>query len=209
MQEIQNDELLVKRAREGSPEAFDALVLRYQYKAVALANSILRSEELAKDASQNAFAKAYFGLKNFKEQSKFKTWLFRIIINEAKDTLRKEKSRGLYKMQHDSDRDEDAPSILELIPSSARSAKEEVEAQETKQRLEEAIRKLPEREREVFILRYLNDLSLAEVAESLGLAVGTVKAHLSHGLEKMRSMLIQNAETRTPEGFGFSKAEGR
>ncbi len=113
MNDIQPDELLVKKARQGSPEAFDALVLRYQYKAVALAQSILRNQELAKDSSQNAFVKAYFGLKNFREGSQFKTWLFRIIINEAKDTLRKEKSRGLMKFQHSTkEQDDESESIL-------------------------------------------------------------------------------------------------
>ncbi len=209
MQDIQPDDLLVKRAREGSPEAFDALVLRYQYKAVALAHSILRNQELAKDASQNAFVKAYFGLKNFKERARFKTWLFRIVINEAKDMLRKERSRGLFKFQHETDQGEESQSILELIPSSGRSAKEELEAREEKEKLEAAILKLPEREKEVFILRYLNDLSLAEVAESLNLAVGTVKAHLSHGLEKMKSFLIPKSEVKIPNSLPLTQAEGR
>ena len=196
MENIQPDELLVKRAREGSPEAFDALVLRYQYKAVALAQSILRNQEMAKDTSQNAFVKAYFGLKNFRQVSQFKTWFFRIIINEAKDALRKEKSRGLFKTQHETDQDEESESILELIPSETRSPKEELEMKEEKEKLEMAIKKLPEREREIFILRYLNDLSLAEVAETLNLAVGSVKAHLSHGLEKVKSFLIQKSDLK-------------
>lgn len=189
MQEIQPDEVLVHKAREGNPAAFDALVLRYQYKAVALAYGILRRQEFAKDASQNAFVKAYFGLKSFKEDARFKTWLFRIVINEAKDMLRKEKSRGLFKLERETDlnQGEEAVSILELIPSETRSAEEELEAKEAKEKLEEAIQSLPEREKEVFILRYLNHLSLEEIAQSLNVAVGTVKAHLSHGLEKVKS----------------------
>lgn len=208
MENIQSDELLVKRAREGSPEAFDALVLRYQYKAVALAQSILRSQELAKDASQNAFVKAYFGLKNFKEGSQFKTWFFRITINEAKDTLRKEKSRGLFKTQHETDQDEESEPILELIPSQTRSPKEEFEMKEEKEKLESAIRKLPEREREVFILRYLNDLSLVEIAEALNLAVGSVKAHLSHGLEKVKSILVQKSDLKVGSALKLQVERG-
>lgn len=186
------DETLVQTARQGSREAFDALVLKYQYQAVALAQSILRNSELAKDASQNAFVKAYFGLKNFKESSQFKTWLFRIIINEAKDTLRKEKSRGLFKFQTETKQDDDdSNSILELIPAQSRSPKEEWEAKEAKQRLESAISTLPEREQKVFILRYLHYLSVTEVAETLEIAEGTVKAHSAHALEKVKSHLMK------------------
>ena len=189
MQTILADETLVQTARQGGREAFDALVLKYQYQAVALAQSILRNSELAKDASQNAFVKAYFGLKNFKESSQFKTWLFRIIINEAKDTLRKEKSRGLFKFQNETEQEGDSSSILELIPACSRSPKEEWEAKETKEKLEQAISSLPEREQKVFILRYLHYLSVGEFAQTLEIADGTVKAHSAHALEKVKSYL--------------------
>lgn len=185
MDSLQPDELLVRRARDGSPDAFDALVLRYQYKAVAIAYSVLKNMELAKDSSQNAFVKAYFHLKQFKENAQFKTWLFRIVVNEAKDMLRKEKSRGLFKFVTTAEENE-GESILELIPSSERSARETFEAKEAKEKLEAAIRKLPPKEREVFVLRYLHDLSILEVAQTLHVAEGTVKAHLAHGYEKVK-----------------------
>ncbi len=196
MSQLQPDELLVHKAREGSPEAFDALVLRYQYKAVALSNSVLRNMELAKDSSQNAFMKAYFGLKKFKENAQFKTWFFRIVMNEAKDTLRKEKSRGLFRFVEAKKDEGEEDSILELIPSPGRSPKEEFEAREAKKKLEEAIRTLPPKEQEVFLLRHLHDMSLEEVAQTLNIAVGTVKAHLSHGFEKVKTYLTrQTAES--------------
>lgn len=190
-----SDELLVRSAREGSREAFDALVRRYQFQAVALTRSILRNFELAEDASQNAFAKAYFALAHFREDSKFKTWFFRILINEAKDVLRREKVRGLFRFVRETDREDDeSVSILELIPSHDRSPKEALEAEEAKERLDRAIRQLPSREQEVFILRYLQGLSLAEVAEALGIALGTVKAHLAHGSNKLKSILLSESE---------------
>lgn len=187
-----SDEALVAKARQGDRDAFGVLVLRYQSQAVLMAQGILRNFELAKDASQNAFAKAYFGLARFREDAKFKTWLFRIVMNEAKDAYRKEKARGLFKFWTAQETDDDsAESILELVPSEGQSPREVFEAQEMKKRLEQAISKLPEREREVFILRYLNDLSLNEVAEALGVALGTVKAHLSHGTERLKSVLLE------------------
>ncbi len=185
-----SDEALVARARQGNRDAFGALVLRHQTQAVLIAQSILRNLELAKDASQNAFAKAYLGLGRFREDAKFKTWLFRIVMNEAKDVYRKEKSRGLFKFWSPRETEEsEEESILETIPSSGPSPREAFETQEIRTRLEKAINELPTREREVFILRYLNGLALSEVAETLGIALGTVKAHLAHGTEKLRTIL--------------------
>ena len=156
-----------------------------------IAQTVLRNFELAKDSSQNAFVKAYLGLKNFREDAKFKTWFYRIVMNEAKDALRKEKSRGLFKfLSHSQSEEEGGESILELIPASGESPREVFEKQEAKKQLEQAIMKLPERERDVFILRYFNALSIDEVSETLNIAVGTVKAHLAQGTKKLRSILL-------------------
>lgn len=186
-----SDEALVMKARQGNRDAFGALVHRYQAQAILIAQSVVRNFELAKDASQNAFVKTYFGLDRFRQDAKFKTWFFRIVFNEAKDVYRREKARGLFKFWPGRDTEEAEPeSVLELIPSGGQSPREAYEAQETAKRLEQAIYSLPEREREVFILRYLNGLALSEVAEALGMALGTVKAHLSQGAEKLRSILL-------------------
>ena len=201
-----SDEALVARARQGNRDAFGALVLRHQTQAVLIAQSVLRNLELAKDASQNAFAKAYLGLSRFREDAKFKTWLFKIVINEAKDVYRKEKSRGLFKFwsAHETEENEGG-SILETIPSSGQSPREAFEAQETKEQLERAIHELPEREREVFILRYLNGLALSEVAETLGIAVGTVKAHLAHGTERLKAILLISAKVGIQSNNAFRR----
>src|SRR3989338_8686721 len=131
-----SDETLVTQAREGSRDAFGVLVSRYQLQAIMMAQGVLRNSESAKDASQNAFAKAYFGLARFRGDAKFKTWLFRIVLNEAKDVYRKEKARGLFKFWsgHETE-DEDMRSVLEVIPSGGKSPREVFEEQETKQHL--------------------------------------------------------------------------
>jgi RNA polymerase sigma-70 factor (ECF subfamily) len=188
-----SDQALVTKAREGDKSAFDALVLRYRAQAILVAQSVLRNFELAKEASQDAFVKAYFGLKHFREEANFKTWLFKIVINEARDVYRKEKARGLFKFQNTRETEEGEESILEVIPSGSASPREVFEMQETKKQLERAIYRLPERERDVFILRYLNGLALSEVAETLGMAVGTVKAHLAHGTHRLRTLLLAPA----------------
>lgn len=191
-----SDEVLVARARQGNRDAFGALVLRHQSQAILIAQSILRNLELAKDTSQNAFAKAYFGLGRFREDAKFKTWLFKIVINEAKDVYRREKSRGRFKFWSSQETEEhETESILETIPSSGQSPREVFETREARERLERAIDELPKREREVFVLRYLNNLAISEISETLGIAIGTVKAHLAHGTEKLKVILLVPAQS--------------
>lgn len=190
-----SDQALVTKAREGDRTAFDALVLRYQNRAVLMAQGVLKNFELAKDASQNAFVKAYFGLKNFRQEANFKTWLFKIVLNEARDACRKEKARALFKFQVNRETEEGKESILEAVPATTVSPREVFEAQEAKERLERALERLPDREREVFILRYLNDLSLVEISETLGMALGTVKAHLAHGNERLKIILSAQCQS--------------
>lgn len=186
-----SDEALIAKARQGDRDAFGTLVTRYQAQAILVAQSVLRNLELAKDASQNAFAKAYFGLGRFREEAKFKTWLFRIVVNEAKDVYRKEKARGLFQFwSAPASTEEETESILEVIPSGGESPRDAYETKEVRGRLEGAIYSLPERERDVFILRYLNGLAISEVAETLGMAAGTVKAHLAQGTTKLKSILL-------------------
>ena len=193
-----DDRKLVSEAREGNRSAFGVLVRRYQEQAVMVAQHILRNLELAKDTSQNAFVKAYFGLKNFREDAQFKTWFFRIVINEAKDVLRREKARGLFKNLTTRDSEDGvSESILEVIPASGASPRETFEAKEMRGRLETAIYALPERQREVFILRYFNELSLSEISEVLDIAIGTVKAHLAHGTEKLKSSMLVSGSAQT------------
>ena len=199
MNEMATDEELVRKARAGDREAFSALVRKYQMQAVLIAQGVLKNFELARDVSQDAFAKAYFRLGQFREESKFKTWFFRIVMNEAKDTYRKEKSRGLFRIGSVKTDDEGgSDSLLEFVPSRFPSPREEAEVLEKKQQLDQAMGRLPEKEREVFILRFLNGLSLIEISETLGVALGTVKAHLSHGTEKMKSLLLCFEEKAVP-----------
>ncbi|OGX05992.1 MAG: hypothetical protein A3G87_04780 [Omnitrophica bacterium RIFCSPLOWO2_12_FULL_50_11] len=186
------DELLVERAREGNQAAFDALVLRYQGQAVAIAQSVVGEFHLAKDAAQNAFAKAYFGLKGFRSEAKFKTWLIRIVLNEARSVRRKERVRRFFFVSKARREGSGTiESVLEFVPSSEPLAQEVLSSEELKESIGRAIGTLPPRERDVLILHYFECLTFSEVAETLNVALGTVKAHLAHGLGKMKSIVTK------------------
>ena len=188
--ELIADEALVEKANKGDRTAFDMLVMRYQRQAVSIAFSILKNWEVAKDASQNAFMKAFLGLKNFRNESAFKTWLVRIVLNEAKNASRKDRFRRLFVSgRKDGSDNIEQDDIFEIIPSQDKSQKEILENNEQKALIEQSIEELPEKEKNVFILRYVHEMSLNEIAEVLHIALGTVKAHLAHASEKMKKML--------------------
>lgn len=186
------DEELVKRSVEGSRSAFDRLVCRYQDQAVAIARSVLGNFDLAKDAAQNAFAQAYFNLKGFRGTSQFKTWLIRIVINEAKNLRRKERFWNFFAFSKRTANEEGGEkSFLETLSAKGESAAGLLIASERRQVVSRAVLGLPKREREVFVLYYFENFKAGEVSETLGISVGTVKAHLAHGLEKVKRQLRQ------------------
>lgn len=186
------DELLVQRAREGKKTAFDALVRRYQGQVVAIAQSVVGEFHLAKDAAQNAFAKAYFGLERFRGDAKFKTWLIRIVLNEARSVRRREWAKKFFFVSKArSGSDETIGYVLELLPSAEPLPQDVLAAEELRQSMARAIGTLPQRERDVIMLHYFEHFTLSEVAEALNIALGTVKAHLAHGLEKLKSTITK------------------
>ena len=179
--ETLSDEDLVLEFQKGQEAAFDHLVRRYQERATRLAFSMLRNWETAREVSQNAFVKTYFGLKNFKGQSKFGTWFYRILSNQARDEMRR-RMRSREEMSTEA--------ILTHAPAPANvSPSHEIMMDEERKRLEAAVGDLPENEQRVFVMRYFNDLSLQEIAEALGVALGTVKASLFHATRKVRRAL--------------------
>jgi len=198
--ETMTDEELVLEFQRGIEPAFNRLVSRYQEKSTRLAFSMLRNWETAREISQNAFVKAYFGLKSFKRESKFGTWFFRILVNQARDEIRRRMRSKEQVMAED---------VLTVIPSLHASPSQEIIMEEERKRLEAAVANLPENEQKVFVMRYFNDFSLQEIAESLGIALGTVKASLFHATQKVRKALknvCHPGESRDPDRLdsGFS-----
>ncbi|MGH7197270.1 MAG: RNA polymerase sigma factor [Candidatus Omnitrophota bacterium] len=183
-----NEEVLIQQAREGDPRSFSALVELYQERAVHVAYSFLGNYEDARDIAQEAFVKAYEKLGHFQGTSRFYTWFYRILANHCKDFLRKKKVRqwislGLFKGEA-----EESDPIAD-VPATTRGADEALLDAELGSKISHALEKLPFQQKSAFILRYLEGLSLEEVAQSMDLSVGAVKAHLWHAAGKMRKSL--------------------
>jgi len=178
---------LVRSAQEGDSRAFDELVLRYQDKVYRLAFKILRHEQDAGEAVQDAFLSAYRGLKNFKAESTFSTWLYRIATNASLMKYRKRRDGHISLEQSQSDKGESGEGLQ--LPDWSAQPLDDLLDEETNEVLAEGIRKLPVELREVFIRRDIQEQSNAEVAGELDLTVAAVKSRLHRARIFLRDRL--------------------
>lgn len=185
------DQELVRRAQNDDERAFGELVNRYESKVYSLSLRMLRNPEDAEDVLQDTFLRAYRGLKSFQGNSTFSTWIYRIAANSALMRLRK---KQLPTVSIEDADERDAPlNIVDWKPGPA----EQLLTEETRVAMEQAIEALPPEFRQVFILRDVEELSNAEVAEVLDLSVAAVKSRLHRARLKVRNRLITYFNDRT------------
>ena len=181
-----SDAELVVAAQGGDTRAFDELVERYRDKVYRLSFKILRNEDDASEALQDAFLSAFRGLKNFKAQSTFSTWLYRIATNAS---LRKYRKRRDGHVSLDQPQPGgDGQEALQLPDWSAQPLDELVD-DETLNVMWEGVAGLGEDDRQVFLLRDVAEKSNAEVAEELGLTIAAVKSRLHRARIRLRDRL--------------------
>jgi RNA polymerase sigma-70 factor (ECF subfamily) len=173
---------LIERARKGDQEAFAALVAEHQRYIYNLALRVLRNEEEALDLAQETFVRAWMALPNFRGQSQFRTWLYRIATNLCYNRL-PHLRRTLQELGDDV--------IAELPETDANldNPAHGVEARELRAYLHRAIDQLDENYRLLISLRYHSELSYEEIAATLNLPLGTVKTGLFRAREQLRRAL--------------------
>lgn len=184
---VNTEKELIDKARSGDTESFSALVELYQERAVRAAWSVVGNLEDARDIAQDAFVKAYEHLGRFDGRSGFYTWFYRILLNTAKDFLRRQKTRKTFSFWFG--RGEDGEEAEFDPPSSALGSREEVDSRALGQATAVALEKLPERQREVFMLRYLEGMDLQAIADATGTSLGAAKANLWQAVQKMKEAL--------------------
>ena len=180
------DEQLVRLGQDEDRRAFDELVRRYQDKVYRLAYRILRNEDDAAETLQEAFLSAYRGLKKFKVESTFSTWLYRVATNAALMRYRRRREGHISIEQSQTVGDDVEPLT---IPDWSTMPLNELLDRETKEVMEEGIERLAEELRTVFVLRDVEGLSNAEAAEVLDLSIPAVKSRLHRARLALRDRL--------------------
>ncbi|MDQ3856615.1 MAG: sigma-70 family RNA polymerase sigma factor [Chloroflexota bacterium] len=186
---IGDDEALVRAAQQGSLASFNQLVERYQ---TALYNFVLRhvfDPQLAEDVTQEAFLSAWRAVSSYKGGS-FRAWLFRIAINEARDLHRRAHRRPSTSL----DTMVAEGTLGSHEATGERGPEEQVVSSATMQSIEAALQKLPGDQRMVILLSDVQQMPYEEVAEALGLPLGTVKSRLFRGRVALRRLLVESGE---------------
>lgn len=177
---------LVQRVQSGDKRSFDVLVLKYQHKVISLVLRYVHDHDTAQDVAQEAFIKAYKGLKNFRGESAFYTWLYRIAINSAKNYLVSQNRRL-------PDNDIDAHEAEQFEGDSAlkeyATPERELLTAEIQAAVSKAIDDLPEDLRTAIMLRELEGMSYEEIAETMDCPIGTVRSRIFRARESIDKVL--------------------
>jgi RNA polymerase sigma-70 factor (ECF subfamily) len=188
--ELRDESRMIASILAGDAQLFHELIRPYERRVYAMALSFLRNEADAEDAAQEAFLKAFRNLAGFRGDAKFGTWLVSIALNEARSRIRR---RDAIKMESlDEPEGQTSPALLrdwKEIPSEA------LERKEVRFLLHKAITALPLIYREVFQLRDIEQLSVNEAAQALGITVSSVKVRL----HRARMMLQKNLAPQLKE----------
>ena len=173
-------------AHEIAADEFSTVVTAHRQQIFRFLLSSTRDIDLAETLTQECFLKAHRNWASFRGESSAMTWLMRIAINLQKDHWR---NRRMQFWRHTLTNAVDLDEASEWLPSGESSAEQKVLAHERVGQVWKAVEDLSERQRTVFLLRFVEELELTEIAHATGLNEGTVKAHLSRALAKVRGEL--------------------
>jgi RNA polymerase sigma-70 factor, ECF subfamily len=171
---------LLARARSGDLFAFEEIVRRYQRRVYGVAYRIVRRHDVADDVAQETFIRAHRALGSFDVSRPFGPWICRIAANLAINHMRSPRARE----------DELPEGHAETAAPAGASPLARVLDQEAKAVLEAAMERLPAEQRAVFVLRAVEELSYREIADALGISIGTVMSRLSRAREKLRDAVL-------------------
>ncbi len=204
---IAAEAILISRILAGEQDLYYDLITPYERMVYVSAFSILRNESDAEDCAQEAFLKAFRHLADFKGESKFGSWLVRVAINEAKLRLRKMRP-DLYESLDKGTDHEDGEYIPQSLGDWREIPSEALERKEVRSVLQNATNNLSPIYRQVFILRDVQGLSVAETAETLGVNEAVVKTRLIRARLQLRDMLapvLKNSNVLSRQAFRKGK----
>ena len=173
------DERLIEVHRNGQDGAFEVLIDRYREELFHFLIRFTGDPAAADDLFQEAFLQVHLSAGSFDTSRRFRPWLFTIAANKARDRLRKEKRRAAASLSAPLDSSSDsATSFVDLLEADLDLPSANVENEETRQKVRQLVTTLPDHQREVLLLAYFHQFAYKQIAEMLGIPVGTVKSRL-------------------------------
>jgi len=190
-QEVTMDRILVDRFKNGDAAAFDEMVARYWTRIYSMVNQLLRNPQDAEEVTQDAFIRAHRGLENFRGDSAFSTWLYQIATNLARNRY-----WYWWRRKRDKSVSIDAPlggdgdaTLADIIPAEVETPDDIAVTQEFVARIARGMERLGAKHREILILRNVKNLSYEEIADILGISIGTVKSRIARARESLRAKM--------------------
>jgi RNA polymerase sigma-70 factor, ECF subfamily len=181
------DAALVTRVQQGDKKAFDLLVLKYQRKIIRLLSRMIRDQNEIEDVAQEAFIKAYKALPQFRGDSAFYTWLYRISINTARNWLSQNSRRPSSPNMNVSENDETFSEIDNLTDSHTPEA--EMVSREIAASVNQTIESLPDELRQAIVMREIDGMSYEDIALAMSCPIGTVRSRIFRAREAIATKL--------------------
>lgn len=186
------DQMLISRCQGGDRGAFDALIRKHERRAYQYAYRLTSNPDEAADVVADAFVRVYGAIQNFKGQSAFTTWLYRILTNCFLDLKKREKNRQGVSLETMIQTDDGE--VERQIEDEGLTPHEQAERTERERAVEDAVGRLPEYQRAMIVMYHAEQLSYEEIAEALDLPIGTVKSRLNRARLSMREELVKDEE---------------
>ncbi|HEX3030181.1 MAG TPA: sigma-70 family RNA polymerase sigma factor [Clostridia bacterium] len=188
----ENEKALLKKAKDGDVEAFESLVERYQKKVYNIALRITGNSEDAAEIAQEALIRVFRSLKNFKEESSFSTWIFRITTNLCLDEIRKRKNKQVVYINDEIKLDDGEVKIQ--IEDKSPGPEEKAQTNEVRRIVNDAIQSLSEEHRTIIVLRDIEGFSYEEIARIVKCPEGTVKSRINRARQSLKDILKKKKE---------------
>lgn len=187
---------LVAQARSGDMRAYDELVTRHRGRIYAMIRNMIHHETEAWDLSQEVFIKAWQALPKFESKARFSTWLFRIAHNVVYDWTRRKRVDGVGELNDEVFERERIDPASATTPDAGGPPDEVMERAELRVKIERALARLSPEHREAVVLKDVQGLSYKEIAEVMGVSIGTVMSRLFYARVKLQTLLKDEYENR-------------
>lgn len=198
-----SEKKIIEKVLGGDANAFEELVLRYEKTVYNLALRMVGDRDDAFDMTQEAFIKAYGSLSSFRGDSKFSVWIYRITTNVCLDFLRSKSRKQQVSLTVSDDDDEDAQ--LD-IPDPSSDPEQQLMQKMSMQSVEEGLKTLPDKQRQILVMRELGGMSYAEIGKALSLEEGTVKSRIFRARKRLCIFLLDSGNI--PESIASKGMKG-